>query len=121
MAAFRRPVAALRAVISAQQTLAAPLPGGRLRALQLKAGIHTGSCVAVTLNDRLDYFGSTVNIAARLEGLSGIRDGVVISAAVRNDPEVSTWIASGNLHAEPFEAELKGFEGEKFELWARAA
>ena len=118
MAAFRRPVAALRAVIGAQQTLAAPLPGGRLRALQLKAGIHTGSCVAVTLNDRLDYFGSTVNIAARLEGLSGNREGVVISAAVYADPEVAAWIASGDLRAEPFEAELKGFEGEKFELWA---
>ena len=33
--------------------------------LQLKAGLHTGPCIAVTLNDRLDYFGSTVNLAAR--------------------------------------------------------
>ncbi|MBI3242905.1 MAG: hypothetical protein HYZ49_11490 [Chloroflexi bacterium] len=115
MAAFRRPVAALRAVLRAQKTLADPRPGSF--PLQLKAGIHTGSCVAVTLNDRLDYFGSTVNIAARLEGFSSERDGVVISAAVHADPEVQAWLASGDLHTEPFEAELKGFEGEMFELW----
>ena len=40
-------------------------------ALQLKAGIHTGPCIAVTLNDRLDYFGSTVNMAARLQATPG--------------------------------------------------
>ena len=31
----------------------------------VKIGVHQGPCVAVTLNDRLDYFGTTVNIAAR--------------------------------------------------------
>jgi class 3 adenylate cyclase len=33
----------------------------------LKVGIHSGACVAVTLNDKLDYFGTAVNIAARTE------------------------------------------------------
>jgi class 3 adenylate cyclase len=33
----------------------------------LKVGLHLGPCLAVTLNDRLDYFGSTVNTAARIE------------------------------------------------------
>jgi adenylate cyclase len=36
----------------------------------LKLGLHTGPCIAVTLNDRLDYFGSAVNLAARLQGES---------------------------------------------------
>ena len=39
--------------------------------LSLKIGLHTGPCIAVELNDRLDYFGRTVNIAARVEGLAG--------------------------------------------------
>ena len=56
--------------------------------LLLKIGIHEGPCLAVTLNDRLDYFGSTVNMAARLEGLS-TGDDVIISADVRADPEVA--------------------------------
>ena len=33
----------------------------------VRVGIHQGPCVAVTLNDRLDYFGTTVNIASRVE------------------------------------------------------
>ena len=34
--------------------------------LQLKSGIHTGACLAVNANDKLDFFGSTINLAARL-------------------------------------------------------
>jgi adenylate cyclase len=34
--------------------------------LQLKSGLHSGACLAVNANDRLDFFGSTVNLAARL-------------------------------------------------------
>jgi class 3 adenylate cyclase len=34
--------------------------------LLLKIGIHEGPCLAVSLNDRQDYFGRTVNIAARV-------------------------------------------------------
>jgi class 3 adenylate cyclase len=115
MAVFLRPIAALRAVFKAQAALAAP--SGSLKPLHLKAGIHTGSCVAVTLNDRLDYFGSAVNIASRLAGLSAGQMGVVVSAAVRADPEVAEWLAEGNANAQGFEATLKGFEGERFDLF----
>ena len=38
--------------------------------LLLKIGMHEGPCLAVMLNDRLDYFGQTVNIAARVQGLA---------------------------------------------------
>ncbi len=43
--------------------------GGREDQL-LKIGIHEGPCLAVTLNERQDYFGSTVNIASRVQGLA---------------------------------------------------
>jgi class 3 adenylate cyclase len=33
----------------------------------LKVGVHVGACLAVNLNNRLDYFGTTVNTAARVE------------------------------------------------------
>jgi class 3 adenylate cyclase len=115
MAVFQRPVQALRAVFQAQQILANP-PGGR-PPLHLKAGIHAGPCVAVTLNDRLDYFGSTVNLAARLEAVSATRAGVVISAPINNDPEVMAWAKSDQICAEPFTTTIKGFEDEQFELW----
>ena len=116
MAVFRHPPAAIRAILTAQRKLAAPPEG--LRPLFLKAGVHYGPCIAVTLNDRLDYFGSTVNIAARLEGLSSGTD-VVISAAVRHDPDVEALLAQAGdgLSVEPMEAPLKGLDHERFALW----
>jgi class 3 adenylate cyclase len=38
--------------------------------LRLKVGLHAGPTLAVTLNDRLDYFGTVVNAAARVQGLA---------------------------------------------------
>lgn len=114
MAVFRRPVAALEAMLSAQEMLSAPPEG--VAPLTLKAGVHTGPCIAVTLNDRLDYFGSTVNMAARLEGLSSGQD-VIISRVLYDDPEVREFLKGENLHAAAFEMPLKGFQEERFELW----
>jgi class 3 adenylate cyclase len=115
MAVFKRPASAVRAILKAQRRLASGETGASLR---LKAGIHTGPCIAVTLNDRLDYFGSSVNIASRLEGLSSGTD-VVISGQTRSDPEVAALLANEDLSArcEKFEARLRGFGGERFELW----
>jgi class 3 adenylate cyclase len=122
MAVFRQPAAAVRAMLHVQQALAAPADG--MMPLTLKAGLHAGPCIAVTLNDRLDYFGSTVNLAARLEGQSTGGD-VVISASVYSDPGVRELLddASSELVATRFEMPLKGFAEERFELWriARSA
>jgi class 3 adenylate cyclase/ribosome-associated toxin RatA of RatAB toxin-antitoxin module len=114
MAVFRRPVSAVKTMLAAQQILAAPPDGSA--PLTLKAGIHTGPCIAVTLNERLDYFGSTVNMAARLESLSTGHD-VIISNALYADPEVRELVNSPNLTADQFDIELKGFDEERFQLW----
>ena len=116
MAVFRRPANALHAMLEAQERLANP-PDGMLP-LTLKAGMHTGPCIAVTLNDRLDYFGSTVNLAARLEGQSTGGD-VVVSNAVYSDPEVRELLKGcpDGLCATQFTIPLKGFDDEQFELW----
>ena len=115
MAVFREPARALRAMLKAQELLAHP-PNDH-QPLTLKAGMHVGPCIAVTLNERLDYFGSTVNMAARLEGLSTGSD-VIISRAIYDDPDVREFIADRNreLEVEPFEMSLKGFPNERFEL-----
>jgi class 3 adenylate cyclase len=116
MAVFPRPVAALRAMLSAQDELA----GSKTSQLPLflKAGLHHGPCIAVTLNDRLDYFGSTVNLAARLERYSSGED-VVISDNVFNDPEIALLLfqSGHSLEAERFNERLKGFDEQQFPLW----
>ncbi|MBN2148974.1 MAG: adenylate/guanylate cyclase domain-containing protein [Anaerolineales bacterium] len=53
--------------------------------LRLKAGLHAGPCIVVTLNHRLDYFGSTVNIASRLSNLAE-GDDLILSQDVLNEP-----------------------------------
>jgi class 3 adenylate cyclase len=128
MAVFPRPLAALRAIIDAQQWLAQPqsrpLPAGvsvppsSLHPLALKAGLTCGSCLAINQNDRLDYFGSTVNIGARLCGLCSGSD-LVLSQALRDDPEVTAWLARSGpgfeLAAE--KTVLKGYGDEQFDVW----
>jgi class 3 adenylate cyclase len=40
------------------------------RSMSLKIGIHHGAAIAVTLNEELDYFGQTVNIASRVQEMA---------------------------------------------------
>jgi len=119
MGVFRNPANALRAMMRAQSVLAHP---GAEHPFFLRVGIHTGPCVGVNLNDRLDYFGSTVNIAARLEALSTGEE-IVISDVVRRDPEVITALkAMGDkIIIESVEATLKGFDQDTFDLYLVAA
>jgi len=114
MAVFRCPADGVEAMLEVQELLAAPPEGGM--PLALKAGLHTGPCIAVTLNDRLDYFGSTVNMAARLEGLSTGLD-VILSQSAFEDPKVQELLSLEGYSAESFEMSLKGFEDEHVELW----
>jgi class 3 adenylate cyclase len=70
----------------------------------------------------LDYFGGTINMAARLEGLSTGHD-IIISPAVREDLEVEALLSSPleGLVARPFQMNLKGFDQEQFDLWRVSA
>lgn len=113
MAAFRHPVAAVRAVWNAQTKIA---EAGEPM-LWLKVGMHKGPCIVVNSNDRLDYFGSTVNIAARLPGFSQGGE-LIFTEEINDDPEVQEFVAknarTGALH--PFTGDVKGFD-EPFTLW----
>ena len=113
MAAFQHPAAALRALREAQRLISAEVK----QPLWLKAGIHRGPCIVVTLNDKLDYFGSTVNIAARLPEFSSGGE-VIFSESVRTDPEAAAYLTEGSIGAglAHFQTTLKGYD-EPFELW----
>jgi class 3 adenylate cyclase len=63
--------------------------------LLLKIGIHEGPCLAVMLNDRQDYFGQTVNIAARVQGLADSRAILATRAVVENPETTKLLNASG--------------------------
>ena len=113
MAAFNHPAAALRAIREAQ----AQISLNNKQPLWIKAGIHRGPCIVVNLNERLDYFGSTVNIAARLPDFSQGSE-VVFSTPVYNDPEVSAFLKENIVGsvASYFRETVKGYD-EPFDLW----
>ncbi len=75
--------------------------------LLIKIGIHEGPCLAVTLNDRLDYFGQTVNIAARVQSLADSRAIFATKSVVENS-QVSKMLEASNLHLTEQVAALRG-------------
>jgi class 3 adenylate cyclase len=96
MAAFFRPDDAVRAALAIQDDIAgfnaARGEGMNATPIVLKLGVHAGSCIAVTTSEALDYFGATVNIAARLA--NECRGGeAVVSEAVANDVETGAMLA----------------------------
>jgi class 3 adenylate cyclase len=70
MATFLEPADAVAAALSMRNEIDTFNGKQADRALILKIGIHKGAAIAVTLNERLDYFGQTVNIAARVQQLA---------------------------------------------------
>jgi class 3 adenylate cyclase len=73
----------------------------------IKIGIHEGPCLAVTLNDRLDYFGQTVNIAARVQGLADAR-AIFATKSVVDNPQVSKMLEQSKLKLTQQHAALRG-------------
>jgi class 3 adenylate cyclase len=107
MAAFTDPAAAMRAALAIQRKVADFNATHGEGAIVIKLGLHKGPCIAVTLNDRLDYFGSTVNLAARLQGQS-LGGDIVLSAALAEDDGVKSVL--GSLVATEEAAEIRGFD-----------
>jgi class 3 adenylate cyclase len=105
MAAFLVPADAVRAALAMRENISAFNKGRPDRELALKIGIHTGAAIAVTLNDRLDYFGQTVNIAARVQNLADA-DEIFVSEDVFEADGVRAELAS--LPVEPQRASLRG-------------
>ena len=86
--------------------------------LALKCSIHQGPCLAINQNDRMDYFGTTVNICARLCALSTGGD-IVVSPQILRDPEVAALLArpGTGLSARADAATLRGAGDSAYEFW----
>ncbi|HYA05121.1 MAG TPA: adenylate/guanylate cyclase domain-containing protein [Xanthobacteraceae bacterium] len=99
MAAFHDPAAAVRAVLAMEDDVASFNRGRKDAGIVLKVGLHLGSCIAVTAGGVLDYFGSAVNTAARLE--HQCRGGeAIVSEAVLADAEAREALAGRTMTAD---------------------
>ena len=106
MAAFADPADGVRAALAIQRNAAAFNANAAEEPLVIKLGLHAGPCIAVTLNERLDYFGSTVNLAARLQGESAGND-IVLLCDLADDPEVGDLLRDLAVNDEV--ASIRGF------------
>lgn len=111
MATFVDPADAVRAaddMLSALEGFNRTAPAE----LILKIGIHRGHSMAVTLNDRIDYFGQSVNTASRVQGLAGANE-IVLTDDVYTAPGVPEVLDA--YVVAPEDGDLKGVE-EKFTI-----
>jgi class 3 adenylate cyclase len=107
MATFIRPEHALLAGLrmrAAMDELNAQRGG---HDLIVKIGIHEGPCLAVMLNERQDYFGQTVNIAARVQSLSTSQE-IHVTAPVIDAPAVASILKKEAIKPIQKHAALRG-------------
>ena len=107
MAAFPTPADAVMAALDMREAAEELNHGRPQRDFILKIGIHSGAAIVVTLNDRLDYFGQTVNIASRVQNLAG-GDEICLTEEVRQAPGVQAALAGYPVRAA--EAKLRGVD-----------
>jgi len=94
MATFVTPDRALAAALRMREAMRALNATHGREDLLLKIGIHEGPCLAVSLNERQDYFGQTVNIASRVQGLA-ISQSILATASVIENPQSASLLGGG--------------------------
>jgi len=107
MATFPTPDRAMAAALrirEAMHTLNAERGG---EDLLVKIGIHEGPCLAVVLNERQDYFGQTVNIASRVQGLAASR-AIYATGPVVDHPQTANLLAASGVRPVAQQRELRG-------------
>ena len=107
MATFPTPDRALAAALRMREEMARINTERNNEDLLLKIGIHEGPCLAVTLNDHQDYFGQTVNMAARVQGLASSR-AIIVTKPVVDDPNAAKILEKSGLHPTMQHAALRG-------------
>ncbi len=114
MASFSTNDQALRSLTKAQRDFTIyNRARGILEQIHIKVGLHRGPAILVNLNGRLDYFGSAINRAARLQSLSHSGE-VTFSEDVYQDEVFQQALADTNhsiMDAE--QVYFKGIEGQQ--------
>ena len=109
MASFSRPIDGMMAALEMLERLDAL--NSRWKELGyelgLKVGLNEGPALAVMTDDRLDYFGQSVNVAARVQGLASSGE-IWITDSIWNHPSVAEMIQKSGMQTERKEAILKG-------------
>ena len=106
-AAFMTPEVALLASIEMQKSIKQFKNYACGGEISIRIGINTGSSISVNLNGRLDYYGKTVNLAARLEGQGKAGD-ITMSKNFAEDPAVAEILQ--NYALRKHDVAIKGYD-----------
>jgi class 3 adenylate cyclase len=96
MATFPTPDRAVAAALAMREIMGKLNEECGREDLLLKIGIHEGPCLAVMLNERPDYFGHTVNVAARVQALAGSR-AIFATQSVMENPQTSKLLKANDI------------------------
>ncbi|HEV7257469.1 MAG TPA: adenylate/guanylate cyclase domain-containing protein [Bosea sp. (in: a-proteobacteria)] len=107
MASFPAPERAIAAAIRMRDAMRGLNRERGKEDMILKIGIHEGPCIAVSLNERQDYFGQTVNIASRVQHLAASNE-IFTTDAVLGDPRASDLLAELGLKPQRQNVGLRG-------------
>jgi serine/threonine protein kinase/class 3 adenylate cyclase len=104
LAAFPEAVAAVRVGLDLPAVLES---SAATRTLRLRVGVHRGPVMMATVNDRLDYLGTTVRHAMQLPQFA--RGGeLILTQAVAADPQVAALVRRRALEGEILPVNLPG-------------
>lgn len=107
MAVFADP---LGAIATAEAIQTAFPPDESPTAIRLRVAMHTGPCIVVRFHQGLDYFGGTVNLAAKLQSLASAGE-VAVSIATWDSPGVAAFVASRGGPVEEVAYDSDAFAG----------
>jgi class 3 adenylate cyclase len=99
MATFGDPVDAVKASRKIHDTFH---PARTDTPIRLRISLNTGPCIAVRLNANADFFGGTVNVAAKLQALAEGHQ-IAMSEATYRGPGVAEYLAEQRAELEPLE------------------
>jgi class 3 adenylate cyclase len=105
MAAFMNAADAMAAALEMLGDGSNDAAAGDHRDMVLKVGVHRGAAIAVTMNQTVDYFGQTVNIASRIQNLAEANE-IYLSEDVYDAPDVQPLLE--RIGVEPSLAKLRG-------------
>lgn len=111
MATFLTPDHALAAALRMREAMRKLNASKGRDELLLKIGIHEGPCLAVTLNERQDYFGQTVNIASRVQGLA-LSPSILATNSVISNPKSVSLLEAGGLMPAVHQQAVRGIASE---------
>ena len=111
MATFPTPDRAVAAALRMREEMTRINTERKNEDLLLKIGIHEGPCLAVTLNNSQDYFGQTVNVAARVQALASSR-AIIATQPVVEDANSAKILEKFGLQPTMQRAALRGIADE---------